>query len=583
MMHGSSWQARSRAFTLVALAAAFLITSAAPAGAETPADRITDPFYKYTGATPLAQIAPGTVLKKRTVPYHLADLTLPFDAVQLLYRSTSMTGKPTVNVTSVVKPLGASGPAKLIGYGSFYDSLDPRDSPSLAISGQSNPTLGGALPNLEALLVLPLLSAGYTVSIADTEGQDAAFGAGPVYGMNTLDGLRAASSAPETGLSSSTKIGLIGYSGGAIATGWAASLAPDYAPDINSRLVGATMGGVLVMPDHNLRYLEGSNIWAGVMPMALLGISRAFEVDLTPYMSTYGKQLFIQKQYASITDALFQFPGLTFNKLTKAQYKTPESVPVYAAMANQLIMGQDHTPTAPLQMFQGAGGEAEGTMGNVPGIGPGDGVMVAGDVRSLARKYCAKGVAVEHTQLDQLSHIGSTSRWLESSLPWLNARFAGEPAPNNCAQIAPGNPLDPLPAYVPPTPPTPSAPTTPTSPDTTTADVTVTPTPVTRTPAGAPVPTGGASQPIPYALGRGTVKRVRVRGRSVLVTMACSGARESTCTLRTAVTARGRSVGSARATIRGGDRLTVTVKLNAAGRRTAKKHGKLKVSVANLL
>lgn len=576
-MHSRFSQARSRALTWATLAAALLLFSAAPAGAESPSDRITDPFYKYTDATPLAQIAPGTVLKQRTVPYHLGGIALPYKAVQILYRSTSMTGKPTVNVTSVVKPLVDNGPVKLIGYGSFYDSLDPRDSPSLAISGQSNPTLGGALPNVEALLVLPLLSAGYTVSIADTEGLDAAFGAGPVYGMNTLDGLRAATEAADTGVNSGTKIGLIGYSGGAIATGWAAELAPTYAPDVNDRLVGATMGGLLVMPDHNLRYLEGSQVWAGVMPMALLGISRAFDVDLTPYMSSYGKELFVQKQYASITDALFQYPGLTFKQLTKLQYKTPESVPVYAAMANQLILGDKHTPTAPLQIYQGAGGTAEGTKGDVPGIGAGDGVMVAGDVRSLARKYCAKGVAIEHKQFDSLSHIGATSPWLEASLPWLNARFAGEPAPNNCDQIAPGNALDPVPAYVPPTPPArrvdPSTPPTP--------PAVVSPTPVIRKAADAP-PTTGASDPKPPGRGRGVVQRVRKRGTVVRVTIACKGAADATCVLSTAVTASGRRAGATRVTIRSGDRLTVTVKLNAIGRKAVRNRRKLTVSVTSV-
>ncbi len=362
--------------------------------------------------------------------------------MQLLYRSTSITGKPTVNVTSVVKPWWYQGTPKLIAYGSFYDSLDPRDQPSMAIAGNSNATLGGALPNVEALLVLPLLSAGYTVSIADTEGQDAAFGAGPVYGMNTLDGLRAASNAPETGLDTGTKIGLIGYSGGAIATEWAAELAPDYAPEINSQLVGATMGGVLVHPDHNLRYIEGSTIWAGVMPMALVGISRAFEVDLTPYMSEYGKELFVQKQYASITDALFQFPGLRFSQLTKPAVPDAGEHPGLRRGVQQADHGlQPHAHNAAADLpGRWRRGRRHAGAAPPPGIGPGDGVMVAGDVRSLARKYCAKGVDVEHKQFDSLSHVGATSPWLDASLPWLNARFAGQPAPKNCARSLPATP-----------------------------------------------------------------------------------------------------------------------------------------------
>ena len=38
---------------------------------------------------------------------------------------------------------------------------------------------------------------------------------------------------------------MLGYSGGAIATEWAAELAPSYAPEVNERLIGAAIGGVL--------------------------------------------------------------------------------------------------------------------------------------------------------------------------------------------------------------------------------------------------------------------------------------------------------------------------------------------------
>ena len=124
--------------------------------------------------------------------------------------------------------------------------------------------MGGAIPQVESALIGPELLAGKTVVVADTEGENADFAAGPEYGINTLDSLRAAIAAPATGLAATKKIGLIGYSGGAIATEWAAELAPSYAPDINSRLVGAAIGGVLVDPAHNLHYIEGSLNWAGV-------------------------------------------------------------------------------------------------------------------------------------------------------------------------------------------------------------------------------------------------------------------------------------------------------------------------------
>jgi hypothetical protein len=113
-------------------------------------------------------------------------------------------------------------------------------------------------------------------------------------------------------------------------------------------------------------------------------------LDLTPYLSAYGQQVFDNLQNASIVQGLFGgYSGLTFAQLTKPQYQVPESIPVYDRLANQLIMGTGGTPTAPLLIDQGANGTLDGTPNAQPGIGPGDGVMIAGDVRSLAREYCA--------------------------------------------------------------------------------------------------------------------------------------------------------------------------------------------------
>jgi hypothetical protein len=401
-----------------------------------------DPFYKYEGTTPLKRIAPGTVLKTRTVPFHVVGIELPLTAVQLLYRSTSELGKPTVNVTSVLLPPVKDLTPSVLSYQSFYDSLNTEDDPSYAISGGF--TMGGEIPQAESVLISPALLAGETVVIPDTEGEEADFAAGPVYGYNTLDSLRAALSSPATGLTSTTKIGLAGYSGGAIATEWAAQLAPSYAPEINSDIVGAAMGGVLVDPAHNLKYIEGSSSWASVIPMALDGLSRAFHLNLTPYLSEYGQELLNEDQSASITNEK-SVPGLTWAELAKPQYPAPETIPVFVRTANKLIMGREGTPTVPLLIGQGNGGEElEGTPGDKPGVGPGDGVMIAGDVRSLAREYCERGVDVQYSEYQHLGHYEGAVPWLTETAAWLAGRFAGLAAPQDCSEIAAGNSLAPI-------------------------------------------------------------------------------------------------------------------------------------------
>jgi hypothetical protein len=425
----------------VVLFAGTLVLPAAQAGAAVPTPQ-QDPFYTYTGTTPLAQIAPGTVLNTRLLAYHVVGISLPIAVVQLLYRSTGVLGQPTVNLTSVLEPPVRLGTPNVVSYQSFYDSLSPDDEPSYAISGGL--TLGGLIPNVESVLIVPALLAGSAVVVPDTEGENADFAAGPEYGMNTLDSLRAAIASPWTGLAGTTKIGMLGYSGGAIATEWAAELAPTYAPDVNRRLVGAAFGGVLVDPAHNLNYISGSSLWSGVLPMAVIGIARSFHFDLTPYLNIYGLAIDNKFQNASIINALGAYPGLTYTDLVLPQYANPDTIPDYVFAANHLIMGTGGTPTVPLLIDQGANGTLDGTSGNTPGIGPGDGVMVTGDVRSLAREYCARGVTVQYNEHDLLDHLGTAAVWIVDAASWLTARFAGFPASQDCAFIPPGNSLAPI-------------------------------------------------------------------------------------------------------------------------------------------
>jgi hypothetical protein len=69
--------------------------------------------------------------------------------------------------------------------------------------------------------------------------------------------------------------------------------------------------------------------------------------------------------------------------------------------------------------------------------------VIAGDVRSLASEYCSHGLPVQYVQYESLGHIASALPWLPAATFWLAARFAGEPPPQDCPQIAPGNSLAP--------------------------------------------------------------------------------------------------------------------------------------------
>ncbi|AHH15318.1 putative lipase [Nocardia nova SH22a] len=434
---------RGRIVLQVATAAAAIsLVFGAGAGYAPDAHAASDSFYTYSGSAPLDSIAPGTVLQTRTIPYHMVGIPLPITAVQLQYRTNDAQERPTANITTVLLPPGGVDPAKAVAYQSYYDSLNPEDGPSRSAAGVVS--LGDSVLSAESPQIVPLLAQGYTVIIADTEGQTADFAAGPEYGMATLDSIRAATHSPEVGLNEQTRIALMGYSGGAIATNWAAALAPAYAPEVNSQLVGAAEGGLLVNPARNLKYLDGSFGWAGVAAMAIIGVGRSYGIDFSPYLNDYGQQIVNRMDQVSIANVLFQYPGLTWPQLVKPQYADPRDVPPFVEAVRKVNLGRAATPTIPMFIGQGANGVLEGTDGSKPSIGAGDGVMIAGDVRGLANQYCADGATVQYTQYDALSHIPSLLlTWTPQALQWINERFAGVPAADTCGAIAPGNSLIP--------------------------------------------------------------------------------------------------------------------------------------------
>jgi hypothetical protein len=436
--------------TVLTLAAMLIVALMAPSVSSAASSPSQDPFYTYTGSTPLSSYAPGTPLKTRTVSYHIVGLATPLKATQILHRATNAKGQAVTNVTSVIQPncFLCLNREKVLAYQSFYDSLNPADQPSWSIAGGL--TLGGLIPNIETVLFSPYLLGGFTIVITDTQGQTADFAAGPEYGTNTLDGIRAAIKSPAINLSSNAKVAMIGYSGGAIATEWASELAPTYAPDLNKNLIGAAYGGVLVHPANNLPYVEGTPIWAGVAGMAIVGIARSYGINLDPYTNDYGKSLIPKFEKASIINVLGQYAGLKWADIVKPQYVRPNSIPEFVTAANKVIMGTGGTPKIPQFVGQGTGGELEGTPGDKPGIGKGDGVMIAGDVRTLMRNYCAKGVKVQYNEYGG-SHLLSALSWLPQAISWINDRFSifsSLTLPNNCSSIKPGNSLAPL-VYVP--------------------------------------------------------------------------------------------------------------------------------------
>lgn len=188
-----------------------------------------DPWY--TAPDGYESASPGTVLRNRTAPNSLVQAAGSncSKAYQLLYRTTASQGNATFAVNTVLVPQNPIN--ALLSYQIPYDSAYINSSPSYTLSQQVYSDIQVALGK------------GYFVTVPDYEGPLASFTAGHMSGYATLDGVRATLNGADLyGLLDDTLYATWGYSGGALATEWAAELQEEYASELS--FAGAAMGGL---------------------------------------------------------------------------------------------------------------------------------------------------------------------------------------------------------------------------------------------------------------------------------------------------------------------------------------------------
>ena len=392
-----------------------------------------------TDATAGAAYAPGAPLKQRTVPATTEEFDAPLQVTQVQYRTTDTLGDPAAAVTSVIHPPASVEPSgDTVMYASFYDSMRPSDGPSRVLSGTVGE--GGVIVLAEIAFIAPLLAAGHTVVMPDIQGERGIFAAGPEYGQIILDGMRAAYRTPDAEVAADAPLALTGYSGGSIGAGWAAIMAQDYAPDVAENIVGVAQGGTMVRPEHNLRYAGEGSGWSGVVGMAMVGLARAYDVDMEPYLTDLGREVFEDLDRVAIGEASDSYEHLRWDEMILPEYPDPDAIPEVRHLLDDTNMGLRDTPAFPQLLVQAGGGEAENTPPH-PELGDGDGVMLLGDTRSLARQYCDDGTVVDYRELPLGGHGPGGVAWAAQMVPWVNARFDGVEPTGTCGEVPEGNPL----------------------------------------------------------------------------------------------------------------------------------------------
>jgi hypothetical protein len=381
--------------------------------AATPPPPQSDPFYQPP--TGYESAAPGTVLRSReTTVAAFAQLPQRVQAWQLLYRTTDTQGQPEATVTTVLQPYGATPSASrpLLSYQVAEDSA----APQCAISYQLQQGAGNenVVAQAEILLIDAGLQRGWAVTVPDYEGPDSAYVAGRQAGQAVLDGIRATENFQAVGLNgANTSVGIWGYSGGALASGWAAELQPGYAPEL--KIKGVAEGGLPVNPANVLAKIN-KGPFAGIAMSGIAGISKAYPqlADfLTGHLTPAGQAAFAQAATRCNSEnvASFAFTDV-YKYFTVAD---PLSQPVPAQVLADDTLGQ-HTPTAPLFVYQSVNDE----------------LIPPADVDAAVAKYCGQGATVIYHRDILSEHIALVVTGAPDALNWLSARLSGSPAATGC-------------------------------------------------------------------------------------------------------------------------------------------------------
>ncbi|QKX54854.1 uncharacterized protein TRUGW13939_01944 [Talaromyces rugulosus] len=384
----------------------------------TPSQPTADPFY--TPPAGYETSAPGTILASRAPPGGIAAFSaapLNVDSAwQILFRTTDSFGKATAAVTTILIPNNADY-TKLLSYQVAEDASDPNCAPSYAfqLGAATDGALGLLMPQAELLLIETALAQGWVVAVPDHLGLKAAFLANNLSGQTVLDNIRAALSSTDfTKISSDATVAMWGYSGGSLASGFAAELQPSYAPELN--IVGAALGGTVpqILPVINA---TNKGLFTGLVPSGIMGLANEYpEIDtvISEYLLPSKKDAFEKARSQCLVGDIIDYLGQdVYSYVTNSSFLTNDAV---TKVLNQNNMGQN-APEIPLLVYKSSNDEIS-------------------DVKytdSLVSTYCAAGTSVEYKK-DFLSEHGTMAViGAPDAILWLEDRMRGVPVNTSCS------------------------------------------------------------------------------------------------------------------------------------------------------
>jgi hypothetical protein len=368
-----------------------------------------DPFYLPPAGYEHAR--PGTVLRSRDV--ELAFLGLipqQVAATQLLYRSTDRNGAPEAVATTVIVPTEPSShrPTPLVSYQCAIDAVSARCFPSYALRRRAHAI--GSLAQLEFFLIAAAIAEGWAVSIPDHEGTDGIWGTPYEPGYRVLDGVRAALSTDRLELSAQAPVGLWGYSGGGLATAWAAEVCGRYAPELD--IVGAVLGSPVGDLGHTFRRLNGT-MFSGLPATVVAGLVHAYpDLDrvIQQHANPDGKTLLARLEKLTTIHAVLRSVRVDMDDMVDCPLEDLLQSPEVQHVFEDIKLGTA-TPAPPVLIVQAAH----------------DRIVSVDDIDALADVYRAGGASVTYHRDMFSEHMLLHPMSAPMALRWLIDRFDGRP------------------------------------------------------------------------------------------------------------------------------------------------------------
>jgi triacylglycerol lipase len=296
----------------------------------------------------------------------------------------------------------------VLSYQCAIDAVASRCFPSYALRKGAGPI--GAFVQSEFLLVTAALAEGWAVSVPDHEGCHGMWGAPTEPGYRILDGVRAAMRFERLGLSPSAPVGLWGYSGGGLASAWAAERCSDYAPELN--IAGAVLGSPVGDPGSVARRLNGS-FFAGLAALMIAALTHVFpgaQRVVDEHATSDGKALLAELQTMTTARAVWQLRNIDIGSFVDMSADELWDLPEVRHIFDETKLGKS-MPSPPVLIVQAVH----------------DPIISVDDIDALVSVYSRGGAEVTYHRDRFCEHLLLHPLSAPMTLRWLRDRYAGRP------------------------------------------------------------------------------------------------------------------------------------------------------------